>query len=29
MILSIEAFVSDLAEGHSIGAGTGTPGMYD
>jgi chaperonin GroEL len=29
MILSTEALVSDLAEGHAVGAGSGAQGMYD
>ncbi len=29
MILSTEALVTDLAEGHAVGAGSGAQGMYD
>jgi chaperonin GroEL len=29
MILSTEALVTDLAEGHAVGAGSGAHGMYD
>jgi hypothetical protein len=29
MILSTEALVSDLADGHVVAAGSGARGMYD
>jgi chaperonin GroEL len=29
MILSTDALVTDLADGHAVGAGSGAPGMYD
>jgi len=29
MILSTEALVTDLMDGHAVGAGSGAQGMYD